>query len=101
MIPLQKNAVGVPLIVPLIGADNLPLNVSAAIQLQLTFKKPQGQTITKTASLVTNGTDGQVQYITETGFLDQPGTWLIQARIITASNDWPSQIGQFTVTDNL
>lgn len=101
MTDIQKNAVGVPLIFPLYDGDNKPLDVSDATLIELTFKKPNGTKVVKTAAKIPSSDGNLVQYVTEAGFLDQARTWQVQARIVTPAIDIPSQLGQFTVADNL
>lgn len=98
---LQKGAVGVLLIFPLCDGASKPINVATATLIELKFKKPNGAIVTKTATLVNDGKDGLVSYVTEAGFLDQSRTWQVQARIVTATIDIPSAPAEFTVADNL
>jgi hypothetical protein len=79
------------------------VNLSGANTLQMFFLKPDGSTtLTKTATLVTDGTDGKLKYVTVANDLDTAGTWKIQARIqFDASNDWKSDISKFKVFPNI
>ena len=47
-------------------------DISGATTKQFTFKRPDGTTFTKTAVFTTDGTDGNIQYVTESGVLDGP-----------------------------
>ena len=78
-----------------------PLDVSSATTLELFFKKPSGTVVTQTAVLTTDGTDGQIEYVTISGDLDEVGNWMLQARVVMAGGDWRSDIGQFRVYANL
>lgn len=77
------------------------LDVSAATTLNLIFKKPGGTVVTKSASFTTDGTDGQIEYITVDGDLDEVGNWQIQAYIVLPSGSWRSDKGTFYVHENL
>ena len=77
------------------------LDVSGATTLQLIFKAPSGNTKTKTAVFTTDGTNGQVEYTTVSGDIDETGVWKIQAYIVLPSGSWRSDIGKFTVHENL
>lgn len=64
---IHKGDIGIDFIVTLLKAsDNTPLDVSAATTLQLKFRAIGGTTKTQTASLVTDGKDGKIRYVTAT-----------------------------------
>ena len=73
--------------------------VGATTQLRL--KKPNGQVVTKTASLQTDGSDGMIEYITINGDLDQIGTWYMQGVVAYSGNRYSSEIGNFEVKEIL
>ncbi len=63
--PVQKGDIGVDFTITLLKASDLtPLDVSSATTLQIKFRPVGGTTRTQTASLVTDGTDGKIRYIT-------------------------------------
>lgn len=51
------------------------LDVSTATAKTLKIERPDGTVLSKTASFTTDGTDGQLEYSTISGDLDQPGEW--------------------------
>lgn len=56
--------------------DGDVLDISAVQLKQILFKKPvSGDTLTKTGTFVTDGTDGQEKYQFAAGELDEAGTW--------------------------
>lgn len=63
----------------------------------LTFTKPDGTTVTKSGTFVTDGTDGQVQYTTEAGFLDQSGIWRVVSYSDLSSSEFYSEVTEFQV----
>lgn len=77
------------------------LNVSSASTITFTFKKPDGSKITRNGGFTTDGSDGQVQYTTVDGDLDQCGEWRVQLYLVLTSGSWRSEIGRFRVIDNL
>jgi hypothetical protein len=77
------------------------LNVSNANSISIIFQKPDSSDITKTASLVTNGTDGKIKYTTVAGDLDQIGTWQIQARVNFGASVFSTDIQKFKVYRNI
>jgi hypothetical protein len=52
-------------------------DISGASEVRIRYRKPSGTTSYWTASVVSNG----VQYTTETGDIDESGTWQLQAWI--------------------
>jgi hypothetical protein len=77
------------------------LNVSNANNISIIFQKPDGSDLTKTASLITNGTDGKIKYATVAGDLDQIGTWQIQARVDFGASVFSTDIQKFKVYRNI
>ena len=77
------------------------LDVSGATTKQIIFKKPDGTTLTTTASFKTDGTDGIIQYTTTITDLDQSGIWSIQAYIVIGTSQWHTDIQTFRVYGNL
>jgi hypothetical protein len=85
----------------LIKDDDDIRDVSTASTKELIFLKPSGETLTKTASFTTDGTDGYIQYTSVDGDLDESGFWKIQAHIVLGSLDLRSNIEVFKVHPNL
>lgn len=77
------------------------LNVSNANSINIIFQKPDGSDLTKTATLVTNGTDGNIRYTSVSGDLDQVGTWQIQARVNFGASVFSTDIQKFKVYRNI
>ena len=65
------------------------------------MRKPSGTISTKTATFVSDGTDGKIHYTTVAGDLDETGMWKIQARVSNVTSDKRTDIGTFTVGENL
>ena len=65
------------------------------------FKKPDGTTLTKAGTFVTDGLDGQLKYVSVNGDLDQFGAWQLQAYIVVPGFDGHSSISNFEVFSNL
>jgi hypothetical protein len=77
------------------------LNLSNADNISIIFQKPDGNDLTKTATLLTNGTDGKIKYTTVSGDLDQIGTWQIQARVNFGISVFSTDIQKFKVYRNI
>ena len=85
-----------------IAENCLPIDISGATLKRIDFTKPSGAVISKVASFVTDGTDGQIHYATESGDLDESGIWKIQAVIeLGSGSSYSSLIKTFRVYCNL
>ena len=76
-------------------------DISGATTKQFTFKRPDGTTFTKTVVVTTDGSDGDIQYITESGVLNTAGRWHLQAYVKTSAGNWNTTVGDFKVYENL
>lgn len=76
--------------------------VDQATVKQIKLEKPDGTGVAKTGAFVTDGTDGEVEYITLTGDLDQAGYWYIQGYVeMAGGGKWHSKKERFTVWPNI
>ena len=80
--------------------DNVVVDVSSATIQELIFAKPDGTSLTK-SSFTGDGTDGQIQYTTVSGDLNEVGLWHIQGHVVLSSGNWRSSIEHFDVFPNL
>lgn len=78
-------------------------DLASATVLSMYFFKPGGTTaIEKTASLTTDGTDGLIQYVVETEFLDTVGLWKVQGYIEYVDGSlWSTSKAEFYVNSNI
>lgn len=79
------------------------VDISSATTKNIKLKKPSGAVITKAGSFTTDGTDGQLEYVTISGDLDESSLtiqWEIQAHIITPTGEWHSSKEKFSVFPN-
>jgi hypothetical protein len=59
------------------------LDVSGATLLHLIFRKPSGTVVTQIATMSTDGTDGLIEWTSESVMdLDESGPWVWQAYVI-------------------
>lgn len=77
------------------------MDVSGATTKQIVFRKPDATTETQTAAFYTDGSDGIIQYTSDTGDLDTAGIWKIQAYVITPSGQWKTDIQTFEIYPNI
>ena len=88
--------------------DNVIVDVSTASIMKLHFLKPDGKggvtKVPKTAVHTTDGIDGVIEYVGESGFLSPTsfGNWRVQAEITFPSgNKWSGEVGEFPVHENI
>lgn len=83
------------------------VNISSATSLKIRFRTPDGQTIEKTATFVTDGSDGVMGYTVESGLFDIGnrkliGVWEYQPSLVLGTFTGPScDVGQFQVIGTL
>ena len=58
-------------------------DIQTATTKQIHFRRPDKSTFIRTASFITNGTDGGLKYTIVAGDLDQAGEWGYMPYIIT------------------
>jgi len=82
--------------------DGNVLDVSTASTIQITFVRPDKSRLTVNASLVTNGQDGWVQYVTQSASdLSLTGIYTWQVYVSWgATPSWHSDKGTFQVWPN-
>ena len=99
----QVGDTGALIQVTVLDEDSLlPKDLSGVITKQLWLGPPNGPRREYDATFITDGTDGQLEYSTGTGDLDEGGTWSVQAYYVTAaSKEKHSTLGEFTVYDNI
>lgn len=81
------------------GADLVDLSGSSSKVIK--FEKPDGTDVEKTASFLTDGTDGIIYYTTESGFLDAEGVWKMQAILGFSTSQFRSDVKKFRVYSNI
>lgn len=85
----------------IVDQDNAGVDVSGATLKTIIFRKPDGTTVTKTATFFTDGTDFIIEYQALTADHDVAGPWCKQARVTITSGDWYSTIVDFPVAATL
>jgi len=90
--------VGVLIQVTVVGEDGVtPQDVSGATTKEILLVSPNGVILTKTASFVTNGTDGKLKYVTVANDVTVAGGWTARAHVVTATYDRKTKTVPFTV----
>lgn len=100
MYDVCKNAIGTKIRWTVLDEGEI-LDVSNASLMQVKFVKPDGSQVTKPLNHVTNGADGLVEYVVETGVLNVAGTYKWQLYLAISPWQDHSAKGQFVVGDIL
>lgn len=98
---IHVNDIGTTFSVTVVDEYSVVVDLSGVLTKQLLFKKPGGTILTKNASFVTDGTDGKIKYLSQSGDLDQYGKWSLQAFVDFGDTEWYSDIHKFTVYKNV
>ena len=79
------------------------VDISTATVKDIIFRKPDSEktVVIQTAEFVTDGIDGEIEYITILNDLDIKGTWYIQAKVTLPTGTWSSDTSKFKVHANL
>lgn len=99
----RKLDEGFPIIVTVQKeSDGEPLNIAGAQTRQILFRKPgESAIITKTAVLSGDGSDGKMQYVVESGFLDATIWWEVEGYVEIDGLKVRSSRIKFPVTERL
>jgi ABC-type Mn2+/Zn2+ transport system ATPase subunit len=81
--------------------DDSILDISTASGMLLNFEKPDTSQIYKDGSWLTDGTDGQIVYVTESGLFDQSGYWKVNAVVSSETYRHTTNIVRFKVEEDL
>ena len=100
---VQLGDIGIPITLTLTNSAGTVIDVSSADTKDILISpRGGGSTKTNSASFVTNGTDGQLTYSTQSGDLDMTGMWDAQAHVtLPDSSDWRTTLHPFEVGRNL
>lgn len=81
------------------GVTAIP--VDTATEKKIYFQKSDGTRVVQDAEFVTDGSDGKIQYVSQTGDVDISGTWLMQGYVEIAEGKFFSEAVRFLVHDTL
>lgn len=101
MSQIHYNDIGTSFRCTMKDENNAVLDISSASTLNLIFRKSNGAIVTKTATLVNDGTDGKMEYVTVSGDLDMVGPWQVQGYVVLSTGSWYSDIHDFKVWKNI
>lgn len=83
--------------------DGSTVDLTNASVRQLTFRKPDGTTFSRTASIFGDGSEssGVMYYDSVSGDLDTPGRWKIQGKVSLTSGTYFTNVADFQVECNI
>lgn len=104
VIKLRKLDEGTEVILALTEISNgavQAFDLTGATTTEFLFRKPTAArtVVAKVASVVAPAADGKLSYVTENGFLDEAGRWIIYAHVVNPNGEWHSERGEFVVED--
>lgn len=79
------------------------VDISSVTAMDITFVRPDDTTFVKSmpdVSLMTDGTDGLLNYLTIVTDLDMEGNWKAQAKITMPTGSWYSGVISFKVKEH-
>lgn len=77
--------------------DKAIVDVSTAIVKKIRITDPGGVMVEKDAAFITDGSDGQIHYVTVTDDLDTAGIWYYQGYVELPLGKWFTDIHSFEV----
>lgn len=98
---IHVGDIGSQFLVTIKNQDDEVEDISTATTKQIIFLSASNTEKVKTASFYTNGTDGKIVYTLADGDIDVSGIWKYQAKIITPSGTWFTNIESFRVYSNI
>jgi hypothetical protein len=81
--------------------DGEVVDISGASTLTVVIKKPDGISYTKTGTLLTDGTDGNMYYTSVDGDFNVAGNYKIQGIVVLSNGTFYTSISSFKVFCNL
>ncbi len=79
--------------------DGVVVDVSSATgagEKEILFQGP-GKLVTQTAVFTTDGTDGDIEYVTVSGDISVVGEWTLQGHVILTAGEWRTTAVAFPV----
>ncbi len=78
---IQEDCIGLEVLINLVDGAGAPVSLAGSSAAYMLFQNPNGSTSTKTASVVSDGSTGQITYTTVSGDLNSAGTWKYQGKV--------------------
>jgi hypothetical protein len=98
---IHQYDIGTKFLATVKDQDRVVVPIQTATVISFTFTKPSGETVVRSGTLETDGSDGKYRYITTQDDLDEAGKWSVQGLVTLPSGSWNTNIITFTVKTNL
>lgn len=99
---VQKGDVGLAIVLEITDGDK-PIDLAAATETKIKYRKPSGITGEWMANIIGDPVEGKIMHTTASeGELDEVGIWYFQAYVrFTAGERWSTNVGKLHVLKNL
>lgn len=97
----QSENDSIQLVAAVIDQNGAPVNLRNATRRSLVLLKPDGTTKELSASLLTNGLDGAIQYTTKAADIEEAGFYQVQAVYAIGGLTQTTRWGKFRVGENI
>jgi len=81
--------------------DDAAVDISGATTKEFRFLLPDGTTSDKSCAFYTDGTDGILDWVVTSGFIDQAGSWWVEAHVVTPTKGFRTDAHAFEVKGNI
>ena len=99
---VQFGDVGVLIELTITNSAGSAIDISSADTHDIILRPHGGDSLTNSGTFSTNGSDGKLQYTTQSGDLLSVGMWNAQAHVtLPDSSDWRTELLAFEVGRNL
>lgn len=101
---IHVGDIGTIILVTITDQDGAVLDISTASTKEIKIQKVDnsGLTKTKTADFVSDGTNGQIKFVTEETDFSSSGEWVVQGRIVLpGEGTWNTSKESFYVASNI
>ena len=97
----QVGDVGVALVVQVLDQNGNVINIAGAASLTIKLLAPDGTSADKVASLYSDGRDGKMVYVTQSGDLAQAGLYQVQGKLTLNGTPKSTRLAGLTVAVNV
>ncbi|MCX5794971.1 MAG: BppU family phage baseplate upper protein [Elusimicrobia bacterium] len=97
----QQGDVGLGIVVAVVDSDEAPIDLRAATSKVIRLTAPDGISQDKDAAFSTDGSDGQLVYVTQAGDLAEAGAYSLQAIVAVGGQALSTKVSTLQVLENL
>ncbi len=97
---IHQDDVGTKLLMTITDNGSV-VDISSALSKEIRIVKPDDDTIDRPAVFETDGTEGKMYYIVQSGDFNQAGYYRMQGKVIFPSGSYKTDIHKFKVHCNI